>query len=229
MAVGDAWKVNVSSTGLGSKYLNTIAVIQKTASVAETDFLALANAFKELARPMQGLWLTYTTYRAVQVRGGTVTPVASECRRTGGFVFEGNMTGTLTGGITTAEALPPQCALVITVKSSEFGRRHRGRLYFPGFQETAQDGGTWISSLQATIQTAADAFVDLYGEGGSSTAFTMGIWSERTATGCETTGNPPRLTNVETPNLAAAFTPMQTLLVRPTVFTQRRRGIGFGR
>ena len=229
MAIGDIYKISISASGLGMQYLNTWAVYQKQSTVSDINFQQLANTLKEAIRGNQGLWYTYTTYRAVQVRGGSVSPVAGECRRTGGLVYEGVMTGTLTGGITTAEALPPQCALVMTLKSPEYGRRHRGRIYFGGLQETAQDGGLWGSALVSTLQANANALVTMHGPAGTDPTWQLGVWSERTATGCEMRGTPPHLTNVETPNLATAFTPLSSILVRPTVYTQRRRTLGVGR
>lgn len=229
MAVGDVYRLTVTTTQLGSTYQNTYALYQKSVSVAPADFATIANAIRELYRVSQSNSLTYRSWRAVQIRGAGVTPVQSECRREGGVVFEAAYTGTNTGGDNSTEVLPPQNAMVVTVQSSSFGRRHRGRTYVPGFSEAQQNSGSFGSGVLATITTNLTGFLALYGATGTDTTWQLGVWSERTALGCEVTGSPPHLVNIDTPHPELAFTPAAGLTARSTVFNQRRRTLGVGR
>lgn len=229
MAIGDCYKMTVSASHLGSTYQNNYAVTTKVASVTATEFTTLANALREIARPNQDPALAYRSWRAVQVRGADVTPVAAECRRTGGVVYEAAYTGTNSGGATPGEALPPQSALVVTLNTGKIGRRYRGRIYHFGFLETAQLNGQWTTTIFNTIGTALATFMNSYGPGGTDPSFTLGVWSERIATGCRPNPTTHHPENVDPPNLAGAFSPVQSMVVRPTVFTQRRRTLGQGR
>lgn len=227
MAIGDVYRLSVVAQGQGSLYMNTYALHQDVASVTQADFVGIANAIREIARPLQSNSVTYRSWRAVQVRGGDVAPVASECRRTGGVVFEAAYAGTNIGG-GLQDPLPPQAALVVTINTGKVGRRFRGRTYHFGWAEDQQTGGLWSSALLTALGTNLTNFQNLYSASGSDPTWTLGVWSERIATGCEPHPQTGKLTNIDPPNLAGAFSPMASLVARSTVLNQRRRTLGVG-
>lgn len=229
MATNDCYRLTVSMSHLGSTYLNVIGMRQKTSSVALADFTSIANAVKEMMRPSQNNDLTWRSWRAVQVRGGSVVPNRDKCTREGGVVFEAAYTGTVIGGGTGSESLPPQSAMVITMNTGKVGRRFRGRIYVPGFNELSQSSGTFVSSVMTTMTTNTTTFNNLYSTFGTDPTWEVGVWSERIATGCTPDPVTHKLVNHDAPDLANAFSGMASLIPRPTVFTQRRRTLGVGR
>lgn len=72
------------------------------------------------------------------------------------------------GGNSTDDALPPQLALCVTWRTGLKGKANRGRSYLTGFAEDAQNGGYWISEIQAWAQTVfAQPLIDAFGPVGS--------------------------------------------------------------
>jgi len=81
----------------------------------------------------------------------------------------------LAGTDTSAGMLPPQLALVVTLRTLKAGRSFRGRVYLAGFTEGQNTGG---GQIDANCMTAADAFVTALGAptlNGSET--TLGVCS----------------------------------------------------
>jgi hypothetical protein len=229
MAVGDVYRLTLQAVCQGQTYLNTWAFTMKSSpDPTGADVLTLANAFKEMARVSQNNLVTYQTWTFRQLFGGGVTPIQDECRRDGGLVLTGNVSGSAAGGVA-GDMLPPQCAMVWTIGTGLAGRRRRGRSYIYGLSEATQANGTWTSATLTTFTTALNTIYGLYGSAGTDPQFLLGVWSERTATGCEVRGTPPVLTNIETPHPELAFNMSTGYQLRPTVYSQRRRTIGVGR
>jgi hypothetical protein len=229
MAVGDVYRMTIQATALGSVFMNTYAfTMRSTPDPTDADAVTVANALKDLARPLQSNNVTYQTWQLRQLYGGGVTVVQDECRRDGGLSLEGNFTGTVAGAVAT-DMLPPQCALVWTIKTGLTGRRRRGRSYVFGLTEITQTAGTWSGATITSMQTALSNIYAFYGPAGSDPQFLLGVWSERTASGCEYRGNPPTYQNVETPHPELAFNMSNDFSIRPVVYSQRRRTVGVGR
>lgn len=230
MPAGDAFKVSIQATGQNSIYMNVLAIRQIGAvDLTAADIQVFADGWKDVFRPSQNQTLTWRSWRAVQVFGPTVDYTVKQCERVGGAAFEGNLTGTLTGGEGPADALPPQSAFVITFGSGLIGRRHRGRVYSFGYGEIQQSAGTWIPSMLTTITTALNTWFNKYKSSGTDPKIQLGIWSERTAFGCVWVGKPPVHQVDEGPHPDLAFTPVTGYTMRNTVYTQRRRALGVGR
>lgn len=229
MAVGDVYRLTVQAVCQGQTYLNTYAFTMRSSpDPTQADAHGLALSFKDAFRTQQCTIVSYQTWTFRQLFGGGVVPIQDECRRDGGLVLVGNFTGTQTGTQAT-DMLPPQCAMVWTIGTGLAGRRRRGRSYIYDFPETAQANGTWTGTIIGNVQTALNTIYGLYGPAGTDPQFLLGVWSERTASGCEYRGTPPKLTNVETPRPEDAFNMSTGYTVRPTVYSQRRRTIGVGR
>lgn len=230
MAVDDVYKLTVSAQSQNQLYQNTLYVRLKTeVSPIGGDFQTIVDAFKNLWQPAQHQSVTWTTWQAVQQAGSGITTIASECRRTGGLQFGGVLTAPLSGAQNAYEALPPQCAMVSTILTGFTGRRKRGRWYGFGLTENDQSGGLWSGTVTTGVATRLNSFFSTYGVGGSATGHTLGVWSERTATGCEHVPGGPKHNLVEQPHPELAFTPATVYALRSVVFTQRRRTLGVGR
>jgi hypothetical protein len=229
MAVGDVYRLTLQAVCQGQTYLNTWAFTMKSSpDPTNADVLTLANAFKEFARPNQSTLVVYQTWTFRQLFGGSVVPIQDECRRDGGLVLTGNISGSAAGGAA-GDMLPPQCAMVWTIGTGLAGRRRRGRSYIYGLGETSQANGTWTAGTLVNFTSGLNTIYGLYGSAGTDPQFLLGVWSERTASGCEVRGTPPVLVNVETPHPELAFNMSTGYQLRPTVYSQRRRTIGVGR
>jgi len=230
MAVGDVYRLTLVQQYLGMLCQNHYVFDRKTAGdPTPTDGQVLADYFKDAFRAMQNAGITYFSWTLQQLRGGTVTPVASECRRTGGILYQGVPGGTLVGAIS-GDPLPPQNAFVSTLNTGLAGKRRRGRMYLAGLTETEQSGGSWITSKVTQMAGVWTTVLNAYGSAGTEPNWRLGVWSERTATGCvpaETRPHHP--TNIEAPNLAAAFAAVTSVQVKSVVYSQRRRTLGVGR
>jgi hypothetical protein len=229
MAIDDVYQVTVRSTLLSQVYMNRMAFIRTVGSdVSSAEVLAVGNAMKDIHRASQIQALSYTTYEARQVRGTGVTyPSGADCQPVGGLYFDGALTGTL-GGAAVDVALPPQCAMVTTLRTGQIGRRRRGRFYAPGFGEGQQANGAWDTALTTTVSTAWSAFLAAWAVAAPVGGFRLGVWSVREATGCEPNPATGEHVRVDPPSPSTAFTPVIASITRTPVFTQRRRRVGVG-
>jgi hypothetical protein len=230
MAIDDVYQVTVTSrlTGAGVAQ-NTFAFIRTTAAEpVNADFDSLAEAIKTIHRTLQNPVMNYSTWRARQVRGTGVTwPASGPCAPQGGKLYEGNVPSPLAGS-GSGDALPPQCALVVTLKTALAGRRHRGRVYVTGWGEGDQVAGVWQSSILTTLATTWNTFMTAYAVVAPTSGFRLGIWSFRTASGCIPNPNASGHTRIDPPDAAQAFTAVSSYVLRNTVYTQRRRVSGVG-
>jgi hypothetical protein len=230
MAVDDVFKVTISSTGQGSVYQNTYHVRMKTEPPAtEALFATFVTDAIAMVRSYQVSTISYTQWEAVQQWGAGMVLGPETCQRSGGLAFGAGLSGL--PGISISEGLPPQAALVLTWITGFAGRRRRGRTYVGGQPETVQNDGLWMSTHITDMTTKLNAFLAIYKvTTGTSPNLTLGIWSERTASGCVPGPRPPGgHVSVDTPHPELAFTPISSGVVRPTVYSQRRRTRGAGR
>lgn len=230
MAIDDVYLLTTSATQAGTIRQNTLAFIATTADDPDgTEFLAIANAFKVIHQASQHTSVTYTTYKARQIRGSGVTwpDTGTACVPTGGLFFDGNLTGSLVGGTGGSDYLPPQCAMVTTLRSGQIGRSHRGRCYSYGFPEISTTGGQWNTDMLLVVEAGWTAFFTAYAVAVPTSGYRLGIWSTRIASGCRVLANGDHeRTGPAQPELA--FTPATGHVTRQTIYTQRRRVSGVG-
>ena len=173
--------------------------------------------------------LIYRSWRLGQVYGAGVTWPPTDCNPVGGTTLEAAYSGTVIGGNATS-ALPPQCAMVTTLYTDQIGRRKRGRNYLPGLHEGMQSDGSIDSSTMTTFATQWNTLQNKYFSAGTDPTFRMGVWSYRTASGCERQKTPPYdHVKVETGHPELAFTPITRYVNRSVIYSQRKRTIGVGR
>lgn len=111
-------------------------------------------------------------------------------------------------GLIVGEAMPPNVAAVISLRSGFGGRSNRGRKYVPGVPESYGDNGVGTVAYQALVQGYADQFlssVAVATPSGSET-FRCGVWSK----------------------LLLTHQTYQTAIVRPNLGSTNSRKIGRG-
>jgi len=230
MALTDVYKLVGDMTFATNRYQFTLALGSRLPGVPlQSDFQALADAFKEVCRPSQHNLLAYTTWEATQLWGPTMSINTPLCTRSGGLSFSGNFTAPLTGAATGTEPAAPQLACVTTLMTGQTGRRKRGRNYMCGLTEAGQAGGLFDNAFLSPLQTAWTSFYSAYGALAVTGSFFLGVWSERTATGCVPKVPGPGHVVIDTPHPESAFTASNGFRIRPVVYTQRRRTLGVGR
>lgn len=229
VAVNDIFRVVITAQQGTHFFQNTYAVKQELVSdVDTTHFAAFVGDAITMWKNRQTAQCIYVTWSATQLWGQGMTIVQSECRREGGLQFGDLITGQL--GLESGDPLPPQNAAVLTIATGQTGKRKRGRIYAFGQVEANQVGGLWTSSYLTGQNSACTTFFNLYkAPSGTSPNFTLGVWSERTASGC-VPATPPQKghVNVDTAHPELAFTPATGFNLRQVVYTQRRRTVGVG-
>jgi hypothetical protein len=230
MAVGDVYRLTMQSLCQNNIYINTYTYRSKTAALpTQAEAAEVAQDTMNLSRPQQSTLVTWTTWELKQLWGADMTTIRDECRREGGHVYIGSFAEPNDGAAAAGDLLPPQCAMVVTLQTGLAGRRRRGRTYLFGFNEQVQVGGLWSSTFVANITSFFAGHYGEYGVGGTNPNWELGVWSERTASGCVPNPNGKGMINIETPHPELAYTPSTGFAVRSTVFSQRRRTLGVGR
>ena len=230
MAAGDVYRLNLFGTSLSQQVMNTLTVQTLPATDPDTTAqLALANAWKNALQPWQHNTTFWTRWELKQLWGAGMSIDAPNCRRLGGNAYAGLFSAPLQGAMALNQPLPPQCSLVTTWQSGTIGRRKRGRAYVFGLGEQDQSGGLWDSAFLGNIGGSVNTFFNIYKSGGTSPAYQLGVWSERTASGCVPNPSGHGHLQVDTPHPDTAFTPVTNYQIRGTVYTQRRRTLGVGR
>jgi hypothetical protein len=230
MATGDVYKVTFSGTGQGSIYQNVLNVRMRISTdPTNVMFQTLMTDFCAIFYQQQATTTHWDGWEATQQWGPNMTIDKPRCRRLDGKQFAGAQTIT---GIGAGDALPPQSALVFTWFTGISGRRHRGRSYIWGLREADQAEGLWTTSMLSNWSNNLNTFLALYrgSPAGTNPNFTLGVWSERQASGC-VPATPPATghVNIDEPDPDNAFTPINTGAVREIVYSQRRRTRGVGR
>ncbi len=97
----DVYELTVYQSLLGQTFVNSMHVREAAAALTDaerqTTLQQVADNFKTMLKTNQINTLAYSTWRATQVLGSNVTWPAATCKRVGGRVLEGALTGTLTG------------------------------------------------------------------------------------------------------------------------------------
>jgi hypothetical protein len=232
MAVGDIYRLNVRATCQSQHYINTLALTWLGPTVPDpvpTDFGTVASDFLTIWLSHQKNQVVWDSWTSTQLWGAGMTLDPPKCRRLGGKIFAGAISPTQSGALTLPDLLPPQCALVTTLISGYGGRRRRGRWYAFGFSEDDENAGIWGSTLTGPITTNLTTFINKYKTpGGTSPTWKVGIWSERTASGCIPGPGGKGHVKVDDPHPELAWTDINNFTLRPTVYTQRRRVVGVG-
>lgn len=229
MAINDVYLLSLRQRAVNQTIVNVFALrCDDNVEPGQATFQTVADQIKEWLRVRQAQNLAYETWRALKVYGAGVTYSTTAPFRTSTIAYEGSHTGTLAGALLTdCNAL--QIAAVIRWRTQYAGRRKRGRTYLAGIADAQYASGALIAGAVTGLQTQVDAMIASLGAGGTNTTFTLGVWSERTAT--KTRYNPATKTmewDGTAQDPAGAFEAVLSGSVQSTLYTQRRRVIGVG-
>jgi len=230
MATDDVYRWNGFATQSLNQYMADFAFQSRLpGDPTPADLQTLADDLMAVFRPGQVTAVDWKTWTFTQLWGSNMTIDAPRCRRLGGKAYAGAFTPPTTGTNNATDALPPQCAMVTTLSTGFVGRRKRGRNYMFGTAEGDQIAGTYSTSVVSAAQARWNTLVTKYGLNAVTGSFRLGVWSERTASGCIPNETGGGHTQIDTPHPELAFTAISSAQVRNTVFTQRRRTLGVGR
>lgn len=203
MATGDIWRLAFSGLTIAQQYVNIWHVRFKTESATP----AGAKAY-----------IDTNFYQLMKANGTGTSWGVGVCSGRRLSVPQLTYEGTLSAaGQTAGDMLPPQNALVVSLRTGIAGRARRGRLYLGGFLESKQLDGGWDQTMVNAYQQYFDDIVAAIGSGGSNADYEWGVWSRTLG------GDDPGPYD-----LAAGFRPITETVVRNVVYTQRRRTIGVG-
>ena len=191
----------------------------------------LADDWKEMLRQGQSQYLAYTTWTLRQVWGSGVTYHTSRPIRTGGRVYDGTHTGTLTGQNTSTSPLPSSVAAVIQWKTGQTGRRNRGRTYMAGLSADAlTSSGLIIAGFITAMNALITTWSNKYFSGGTDANWDAGIFSFRYASGWRPAlAHPHHLEYVGPVSSQNELTHISSWVVGNVFRSRRRREIGVGR
>jgi hypothetical protein len=234
VAANDIYELSSRQLLFSQQFINTIHIREVSASLTDTtrqSTLAIfADAFKDMLKTLQFNGLTYQTWRATQVQGSTVTYSVANCRKTGGRIYEGSHTGTLTGAQVNGNVVATYAAGVINERTGLAGRSRRGRIHIGGLTTNDVLPNLGLGSgPQSQYATAITTFRAGYGPVSGAADWEIVVWSRRIATGCSpATAHPHALTSQGDANPAEAWKPVTSMALQPAVGTMVRRKMGVG-
>lgn len=204
MGYNDIYRLRVHCRMHGGEVLN---VMHFRGDLVTSNEQGLADDFRDqMGTTMRGRASNEMFFEFIEVvplvpyGGGPVT--ASFPSNTLGSVIGSAASGTI--------------AEVVTIYTSQIGRRHRGRIYLAGAVNNRIVSGSFNSTQVTASQAFVTALAGRYVGDLHTGSYTMGVWSKAIAG-----PDPPWSTD--------AFTPATSLTLRTLVRTQRRRQIGVGR
>lgn len=194
VAAGRAWHVVNHVTIPAGQPVNV--------TLAQAIFNAVAIQWNTSLSPQMA---TTTQYQAVDMRD----------LRTPNQAIVSSTSAAVVGAAPSSDALPASLASVLTLRTAQAGRKFRGRSYWPGFAEIANDATGLIS---AAAKTALDAFAAQYITAHSQSGCSLAVTHRPTAFD-EGTGLPI------SPGLGFS-TPVIQVLVRDRRWDSQRRRLG---
>lgn len=117
------------------------------------------------------------------------------------------------GSEAASEITPPQCAVLMSLRTALKGRSYRGRMYLPGVPESGQNAGTLGASFKTAMDTIPANLLAVFGPAGTNGDWRLGIISRY-------------LNGVK--RAVPVITQVTSATIDGTVRTQRRRVVGVG-
>lgn len=235
LTTGDVYELAIKQSYGGSTLLNVYHFrLLRTLTGPQAAFQSLADTTKNRFRTDQAAALSYVDWKATQVAGAGVTYDPTTCRRSGGDVYEGTFTGTLTGGNTAGAPDASFMALVCALKTGFAGRSRRGSFYLGGWDANDQSSANrnlWSAARITSIQSACNAHLASFGApSGTDLDFRWVVFSRLIASGCKyvIVNNRPTLTHVQAANAADSWRDVTSCTPREAIVPMNRRKLGAG-
>ena len=232
---GDVYELAIHQSYSQQELINVLHFkCLRAISGAQASFQTLADDIKEAMRPQQSAALSYTGWHAQQVAGDTISYSPTTCRRSGGDVYEGALTGTLVGGRSGTFNDASFVAMVVALKTGLAGRSRRGSYYIGGWYTTdrsATDVNRFTSTLPVAVNALAAALLVKYGvPSGTNLDFGWVVFSRFIASGCKyvNTASGPVYTHVQAGDQPNAKADVKSATARDLIVPMRRRKEGRG-
>lgn len=168
--VGDIREVLVNYTIPRGRAQNTFG-FECVTNVAGADQANLASAFR--------------TAMVKQTSGGLLYGMANDCAcdsiwvddvKPGTLARYVDASATVAGSSIQAD-LPPQCAVLYSLKTALKGRSYRGRFYLPGPVQTDETDGAWSAGAITAYTTILTQLLAVFGPAGSNGDWRLGVIS----------------------------------------------------
>jgi hypothetical protein len=209
MPVGDVFRIRTKGTHLGSRVEFGVHVEFMSAAADPADLVA---SWIATIMPL--------VTAATSVETNWLSVMASDTNPLGAASVEVGLTQPNPGAIA-GDALPPQNAVVVSLRTGLKGGRRRGRFFVPGISETGTALGRLSGTQLTAIQALASGIMGAYGSAGTEAAnYRLAVYSP-----IDTTPPPPKPFKPKNDRLVTHIT---EFTVDPVVRTQRRRAIGVG-
>jgi hypothetical protein len=209
MPADDVFRVRTKGTHLGSRVEFGVHIQFMSGAADPADLV--------------GSWIANVmplVVAATSVETNWLSVMASDTNPLGAASVEVGLTQPNPGAIS-GDALPPQNAIVVSLRTGLKGGRRRGRFFVPGIAETGTALGRLSGTQLTAIQALANGIMGVYGPAGTEAAnYRLSVYSP-----IDTTPPPPRKFK---PKETELITHITTFTVDPVVRTQRRRAIGVG-
>lgn len=202
MAAGDVYRV-VLGARLFSQYIcNVLHFRARTAGTSALDLAGKASAWRQASMNL----VQSNQYLNQQVDAYPVIPFG---------VSPATVLPTTPGGSINTDAMPPQVAFILRLKSDSTSRHMNGRIYIAAPGVGSLDAGGHLEVDEMTrLTTLANSMLAIWGPSGTQD-YELGVWS-RSVAGPAPSFNP------------AAFTPITHIFIPNVLYTQRRRTMGVG-
>ena len=209
MPTNDVYRVRMRGTHLGSRIEFGAHIQFKSGSADAAD---LVGSWIATIMPL--------VTAATSVETNWTSVMASDVNPLGAASVEVGLTQPNPGAIA-GDCLPPQNAIVVSLRSEFKGGRRRGRFFVPGIAESGAAAGRLSGAQLTAIQALAQGIMNAYGPAGTEAAnYQLVVYSP-----IDTTPPPPRKFK---PKADEVITPVSTFVVDPVIHSQRRRAIGVG-
>lgn len=202
MAVGDVYRVVIAGTHWGQYMCNVLHFRDMAGTGNALDCAQKVSSWRET---QLNQW-QMTDWFNQQVDAYPVIPYG---------VQPATVLPSQSTGLRSGLGAPPQCAVVVSLKSNSTSRRQNGRFYIPALPAAYCLEGRLNGEAEGLAIAFGTDFLTRFGEVQHTSGYQVGVWSRLTA------GQPPNF-------LPTAFTPINRVVVRKVIYTQRRRTIGVG-
>jgi len=203
-SISDIFEVAVKYSGPGGTQYNTFGFSAK-ANVAGDAMTDLASAFKTAMVKNTSGGLLYGMAGDMSTSSLQVEDVKPGVAATLDYTYAS------VAGSSVQANMPPQCAILFSVKTTLKGRSFRGRFYLPGGVQTDETDGLLSAGAITNYTTIATQLMAVFGPSGSNANWQFGVISRYH-------------NNIK--RAVPVWTDASSIALDPVIATQRRRRYG---
>ena len=209
MALGDVYRSAVSGTIADQEWVNTLYFKQLSAGgdLGGLNDAILSTIYDAMITHEASTWkVLEVTTSQLKVGGGEQLITSSAIVGTSSSNSPGDTTKTA----------------VASFRTSLIGRSHRGRNYFPMLNSGNVVSGQLVSGYKTPLLAAYNAFLAIYGVGGTDTDYAWVVWSRKLGETLDSGGH------VTAYDFTTGAFPVNLVKVDSVARVIRRREVGVG-